>query len=269
MGTRIGLILFVGLLLSSELAMAQSSVFLEELTWTEVRDAILSGKTTVIIPTGGTEQNGSHMILGKHNIVVRFTAGEIAKQLGNALVAPVVAYVPEGSISPPSGHMRFPGTITLPERYFTKVLEFAARSFHAHGFLDIVLIGDSGGNQAGQKAVAEALNKEWASTPVRVHHVDAYYRANGFEDWLRQQGETTETIGTHAGIPDTSQLLALYPEGVRRDKLAPRRTKDGSGVSGDPTRVSVAYGKKGLELKIATGVRVIRELRETSRKGAP
>ena len=87
---RVGLILFVGLLSSAQ-AMAQSSVFLEELTWTEVRDAIQAGKTTVIIPTGGTEQNGPHMILGKHNIIVRFTAGEIAKQLGNALVAPVVA----------------------------------------------------------------------------------------------------------------------------------------------------------------------------------
>lgn len=266
---RAGLILFIGLLLSSDQAIAQSSVFLEELTWTEVRDAILAGKTTVIIPTGGTEQNGPHMVLGKHNIIVKFTAGEIAKQLGNALVAPVIAYVPEGSIKPPSGHMRFPGTITLPEQYFTKVLEFAARSFYAHGFLDIAFIGDSGGNQAGQKAVAEALNKEWAFTPVRVHHVEAYYSGNSFRGWLRQQGETTKTIGTHGGIPDTSQLLALYPKGVRRNKLAPRQTNDGSGVSGDLTRVSVAYGNKGLELKIAAGVRVIRELQSTSRKGAP
>jgi creatinine amidohydrolase len=55
--------------------------------------------------------------------------------------------------------MRFAGTITLPEEVFTKVLEYAARSFMQHGFTDIALIGDSGGNQVGQKAVAEALNK--------------------------------------------------------------------------------------------------------------
>ena len=264
--TRAGAIVFVGLVLSSAQAMAQSSVFLEELTWAEVRDAIQAGKTTVIIPTGGTEQNGPHMVLGKHNFIVRYTAGEIARQLGNALVAPVVTYVPEGSVDPPSGHMRFPGTLTLPQEYFTRILEFAARSFEAHGFLDIALIGDSGGNQAGQKAVAEALNKEWASTRVRVHHVEAYYSANGLGDWLRQQGETPESIGNHASISDTSQLLALYPDGVRRNKLAPGRANDGSGVRGDPTRASVAYGKKGLELKIATGVRVIRELRESSRR---
>ena len=112
--TRIGVALYVFMVLSSTQAMAQGSVFLEELTWTEVRDAVQAGKTTVIVPTGGTEQNGPHMILGKHNIIVKFTAGEIAKQLGNALVAPVVAYVPEGPIDPPARHMLFPGTITLP-----------------------------------------------------------------------------------------------------------------------------------------------------------
>jgi creatinine amidohydrolase/Fe(II)-dependent formamide hydrolase-like protein len=264
--TRTGLVLSVCIVLSSAQAMAQGSVFLEELTWPEVRDSIQTGKTTIIVPTGGTEQNGPHMILGKHNIIVRFTAGEIAKQLGNALVAPVVAYVPEGTIDPPSGHMRFAGTITLPEEYFARLLEFTARSFKAHGFLDIVLLGDSGGNQAGQKMVADSLNKEWASTRVRAHHVETYYTANGSDEWLRQQGETAESIGTHASIPDTSQLLVLFPEGVRRDRLARAQPGDGSGVSGDPTRSSVAYGKKILELKIATGVRVIRELRESSRK---
>ena len=74
------------------------------------RDTIAAGKTTVIVPTGGTEQNGPHIVLGKHNYLVKYKAGEIAKQLGNALVAPVMAYVPEGEITPPTGHMRFAGT---------------------------------------------------------------------------------------------------------------------------------------------------------------
>ena len=97
------------------------SVFLEELTWMEARDAIAAGKTTVIIPTGGTEQNGPHLVLGKHNFLVKHKAGEIAKNLGNALVAPVMAYVPEGDIDPPTGHMRFAGTITTPQDVFVKV----------------------------------------------------------------------------------------------------------------------------------------------------
>ncbi len=153
------------------------SVFLEDLTWVEVRDAIAAGKTTIIVPTGGTEQNGPHMVLGKHNYLVRYKAGEIARRLGNALVAPVVAYVPEGAIDPPTGHMRFAGTISIPQDVFARVLEYAARSFKQHGFRDIALLGDSGGNQEGQRLVAEALDKEWAATPVRVHHITAYYPA--------------------------------------------------------------------------------------------
>src|SRR5260221_8620060 len=124
------------------------SVFLEDVTWTELRDAIASGATTIIIPAGGTEQSGPAMALGKHNIRVKALAGKIAEALGNAMVAPVIAYVPEGNINPPTEHMRFPGTITVSDQAFEQVLEQAARSFKLHGFRDIVLIGDHGGYQA-------------------------------------------------------------------------------------------------------------------------
>ena len=261
--------LLAGLLLHAVPARAQDSVFLEELTWTEVRDAIRAGKTTAIVPTGGTEQNGPHMVLGKHNLIVAFTAREIARRLGDALVAPVVAYVPEGEIDPPSGHMWAPGTLTLPDADFAKLLDSAARSLRAHGFLDIVFIGDSGGNQAGAEAVAKALNEEWADTPVRVHQIAAYYSANGFADWLRAQGESSEDIGVHAGIEDTSQLLAIHPEGVRRDRLAPGRAGDGSGVVGNPTRATAEYGRKGLELKIDAAVHAIRASRREARSPQP
>src|SRR5512135_1734132 len=93
---------------------AQSSVFLEDLTWTELRDAIRAGKTTILVPVGGTEQSGPYMALGKHNARVSALAQRIAESLGNALVAPVIAYVPEGNLSPPTSHMRFTGTITVP-----------------------------------------------------------------------------------------------------------------------------------------------------------
>ena len=107
---------------------AAPSVFLEELTWTAVRDAIASGATTAIVPVGGTEQSGPHMTLGKHNVRVRALAGRIASTLGNAIVAPVLAYVPEGSIDPPAGHMRYPGTLSVPADVFERTLEAAARS---------------------------------------------------------------------------------------------------------------------------------------------
>jgi creatinine amidohydrolase len=245
-------------------AQVPDTVFIEELTWTEVRDAIKAGKTTVILPTGGTEQNGPHMVLGKHNFIIRHTADQIARRLGNTLVAPVVAYVPEGNIEPPSGHMRYPGAITLPNEHYMKLLEYAARSFKVNGFKDIVFIGDSGGNQDGMKQVAELLNKEWAGSGVRIHFVPEYYSGTGFSEWLMTQGEKKEDIGSHAGITDTSQLLAVDPRHIRKDKLADRGGFEGSGVSGNPTKASVAYGKKGLELKIETTVKRVKELMATS-----
>ncbi len=244
---------------------APPTVVLEDLTWTEVRDAVRAGWTTIILPTGGTEQNGPHMALGKHNYVVRHAAEQIARRLGRTLVAPVLAYVPEGAVDPPSGHMRFPGTITLPEQHFVKVLEYAARSLRAGGFRDIVLIGDSGGNQASQRAVAEMLSRQWTGSGVRVHHVPDYYTAgydlNGpFGRWLRSQGLTDGEIGQHAGVADTSQLMAVDPKLVRGDRLAPRATPAASGIRGDPAKASADYGRKGLEIKIDAAAAQIRAL---------
>src|SRR5262249_62374329 len=166
------------LCVSRALGQPPDTVFVEELTWTELRDLIRAGKTTIILPTGGTEQNGPHMALGKHNARAKALSEKIARGLGNALVAPVLAYVPEGRLAPPSGHMRFPGTITVPDDAFQKMLESAARSFKLHGFRDIVLIGDHGGAQADLKAVAARLNREWARTGVRVLALEEYYLAS-------------------------------------------------------------------------------------------
>jgi creatinine amidohydrolase/Fe(II)-dependent formamide hydrolase-like protein len=255
-------VMFTCLLIGAPATAAQvtDTVFIEEMTWVEVRNAIKAGKTTIIFPTGGTEQNGPHMVLGKHNFIVKYTSEHIARKLGTALVAPVLAYVPEGGLEPPTGHMQYAGTITLPNEYFMKVAEYAARSFKVNGFKDIVLIGDSGPNQKGLQAVATLLNKEWAETDVRVHFVPDYYDENGFRAWLQAQGETPEQIGAHAGISDTSQLMALNPNWIRKDKLAPGGDRKLTGVSGNPTRASISYGRKGLEFKIEAAVAQIHKL---------
>lgn len=246
-------------------AQTPDTVFLEDLTWVEVRDLVASGTTTVIIPTGGTEQNGPHMVLGKHNVLVRHKAGEIARRAGRTLVAPVLAYVPEGAVDPPTGHMRFAGTITTPQEVFERVLEFAARSFRQHGFRDIAFLGDSGGNQAGQDAVARALNKEWAATAVRVHHLSAYYPGPG-DEWLKSQGVSDGDIGSHASIHDTASLMVLDPRMLRLDKLAAGKNGDGTGVVGNPARSTPEFGRRILELQIEAAVVQLRNLRETARR---
>ena len=243
------------------------TVFLEALTWMELRTAIQAGRTTIILPTGGTEQNGPHMALGKHNARVKVLAERIARALGDVLVAPVIAYVPEGGLNPVTGHMRFPGTITVPDDVFRRVLESAARGFRLHGFRDVVFLGDHGSTQAGEKAVAARLNREWAATPTRAHAIEEYYRAatTGFRDLLKARGYRPEELGEHAALPDTSLTLALEPRLVRP---SPRRDEHipgvGTGVDGDPQRASAELGQLGVDLIVARTVAAIKA--STSRR---
>jgi len=237
------------------------SVYLEELTWTELRDRIRTGSTTAIVPVGGTEQSGPHLALGKHNARVKALAGRIATSLGNAIVAPVIAYVPEGGIDPPVAHMRFPGTLTTPEAAFETTLEYAARSLRLHGFRDIVLIGDHGGYQKSLAKVAARLDREWASAPARVHAVEAYYRAAevDYPAALRRAGHADAEIGSHAGLADTALTLALEARDVRPQALhgdaAPGAAE---GVHGDPRRATAALGQLGVDLIVARTVEAIR-----------
>ena len=150
------------------------TVWLEEMTWMDVRDAMAAGKTTVLIATGGHEPNGPWLALGKHNYVLHANCEAIARKMGNALCAPIIKHVPEGDIDPPTGHMTSPGTISLREDTFRALLTDTADSLKAHGFKQIFFIGDSGGNQAGQRTVAETLNKKWAGTTL-IAHIQEYY----------------------------------------------------------------------------------------------
>lgn len=237
---------------------------IEELTWTEVRDRVATGSTTILIPIGGTEQNGPHMVLGKHNVRVRLLAGEIAKQLGNALVAPVIAYVPEGAIHPPAAHMRFPGTISITEATFEALLDSTARSFKQHGFRDVVFLGDHGSYQKNEKNVAGRLNREWASDPAcRVHALLEYYNVtqNAYVAALRGRGYSDFEIGRHAGLADTSLALAVDKSLVRTEALAgASKANKRDGIDGDPHRASVELGQLGVQQIIQTSVAAIQAL---------
>jgi len=242
-------------------AQAPTTVFLEELTSPELSAQIRAGKSTLVVPIGGTEQNGPHMALGKHNVRAKALAEKIAIVLGNAIVAPVIAYVPEGAVNPPTGHMRYPGTITVPDDAYRKMLESAARSFRLAGFRDIVLLGDSGDYQKDNQSVAQQLNREWAASNVRVHAVRDYYRVPTvwFAETLKSRGYSETEIGIHAGLADTSLMLALDPHMVRSDLMQPAPgEKSLPGVTGDPRRASAELGRIAVDAIVAQTVAAIR-----------
>ena len=245
---------------------APDTVFIDELTWEETRDALKAGKTTVIIPTGGTEKNGYHMVLGKHNYVVTFAANLMARRLKNALVAPTIQYVPEGNPDSPGR----PGVISHPAPGYDMLLDAAARSLKAHGFKDILFIGDSGGNQSGLTNVAAKLNEEWNGTDYRAYGLTDYYGIGRehYRAWLlAAYGYTDQIIGSHAGISDTSQLLYVRPAGVRKDRIKPWGGPKDSGVSGDPTKATPEIGKMGIEFKVNAAIAQFNQLKNPGRRG--
>ena len=229
-----------------------------DMTWIEVRDAIKAGLGTVIVPSGGIEQNGPHMVIGKHDRIVAWAARRIAAELGNALVAPVVSYVPEGDYDPPTGNMQWPGTIGVPAPVFAAMLEGIARSLRSAGFKTICFIADHGQSVAPQAEVAARLTREWGGSP-RVLAVDSYYADAAETAYLRAQGETDEAIGQHATISDTSELMAVHPAGVDLSRLPTGiAAMAGMGAFGDPRRSTIARGDAMMALKVNAAVAQIR-----------
>jgi len=251
------------LLLGASTAFAQTphTVQLQDLTWTEIRDQVQAGKTTIIIPIGGTEQSGPYIAVGKHNARAAFLAQKIAERLGNALVAPVVTYVPEGGTAPPSSHMRFPGTITIPDAVFEQLLESAAQSFAVHGFRNIVLLGDHGGYQKDLDRVAAKLNKGWGGKARAIVPPEYYATSSdGFNQILRQHGVKDNEIGTHAGLADTSLQLAADPKMVRLGQLqdGPKLGAADGVYGGDPRRSSAELGQLGVDAIVVNTVNALR-----------
>ena len=194
-----------------------NTVWLGEMTWMDIRDALAAGKTTAIIATGGMEPNGPWLVTGKHNYVLDANCEAIARNLGNALCAPIVKWVPEGAIEPQSGHMRSPGTISLRQETFEALLTDIARSLEVHGFENIIFIGDSGGNRSGMSNVAEALSSEWAGE-ARAIHIPEYYREpDGSRDVLREKGllADEQSDGLHDQPYITLNMMVSDPASVR------------------------------------------------------
>jgi creatinine amidohydrolase len=244
---------------------APDTVFIDELTWEETRDAMKAGKTTVIIPTGGTEKNGYHMVIGKHNYVVAHAANVMARRLKNALVAPVLQYVPEGDPD-----RQNPGAISVPSPAYDAILDAAARSLKAHGFTDILFIGDSGPNQAGMTAVAKKLNEEWKDAGTKVYALTDYYETGRehYRAWLEAAyGYDEDTVGSHAGISDTSQMLFVRPTGVRKDQIKPWGGPQDSGVSGDPAKATAEIGKMGIEFKVNAAIAQYKQTKNPPQRG--
>jgi creatinine amidohydrolase len=239
------------------------SVYIEDLTWQEVHAAVQDGKTTAIIYTGSTEQNGPHMALGKHNFVAHYAAGEIAERLGNALVYPTLPFAPTGSRMGRSGHMQYAGSISLDPEIFFAIVRQVAESAVIAGFKNVFIMGDHGGGQEELQLAAKELDEEWGEKGVHVYYVpDLYYKEKDqMKAYLAQHRIPYDA---HAGTDDTSEIMFLDKgnKWIRRDKLAASTAEHRpiTGVEGDPTKATPELGKMFVSWKIDDAVNQIHQL---------
>ena len=230
-------------------------VEIERMTHAEIYHAIhKQGKTTVLIFNGGTEQRGPQAVLGGHTFMARRTAEAIARRLGNALVAPVLPFSPAGS------HLRptTPGSVDLAPDLYTKVNEAVVASMVTNGFKNVILMGDHGGGQQELETLARTLDARYSPKGVHVYFCGSVYKKSrdDFNAWLKQRNLP---VGTHASIPDTSELMYLGgDEYVRKDRLQPGNKTNG--VVGDPRPSTPDLGKRVFDMKVDYGVEEIRRL---------
>ena len=248
---------------------AGHSFWMEELTFMEIRDLIADGTTTVIVPTGGIEENGPYLATGKHNLILEATCPAIAEKLGNALCAPIVKFVPEGNIDPPSGAMKFPGSISLTAATYEALLTDIALSLRQSGFTDIVLIGDSGGNQTGMANVAAALKTLWESGETRIHFVREFYSPG----WEETEQFTERQLGVaesgHDGYHDdiwvTAMMMVTDPDQVRISQRIDAGLASINGVSIVPLEETIELGRKMVEFRAEFTANEIRSVISASR----
>jgi len=214
------LCLLIGLVFAALPAHGQvSSVWIDDLTWPEVQAAIAGGKRTAIIYTGSSEQNGPHMVIGKHNFSAHALAQRIAEELGDALVYPTMPFDITGDPIARTGHMRFPGSVSLPPEVFFGVVRGVAQSALTAGFKVVALMGDHGGGQDELALAAKSLSAQARAQEARVLFIGDLYAKSRvmMRDILAKRGLPTDE--DHAGIPDN----------VRDAGLRERRSMDPQG----------------------------------------
>ncbi|WP_116807926.1 creatininase family protein [Steroidobacter cummioxidans] len=224
-------------------------VWLEEMTWMDVRDAMARGSRTIIIPTGGVEPNGPWLSLGKHNVVLRSTCEAVARKLGNALCAPIIGFVPEGDIEKKTGHMDTVGTISVRQQTYEAIITDVAQSMQAHGFEHIVFISDNGGsNQDGQRRVAQQLNEQWSS--ARAYYIPEYYASwESADNLLLKKGLTKPGVrdGIHDDPASTLLMMQTDPATVRWEQRVKAGKTTIDGVSIADRQQALAWGRELLE----------------------
>ena len=242
---------------------ALDNVWIEELTMMEVRDALAEGKTTALILTGGIEENGPYLTTGKHNHVLRVMGESIARRLGDALISPIVALEPGNP-----ANSRSPGTVVLSRGTYEAMLTDMATSLRSQGFQNIILIGDSGGNQRSMATVADALSTAWRGDSGGIYHIPEYYNYDDVVDYQRDVlgvDEDPRLEGLHDDYYITSIIMNDDPQHVRLEQRIEAGKASINGISIVPIEQTIEHGRRLIEFRTDVTVGAIGQVMAAGR----
>ncbi len=211
---------------------------LDRMSWPEVKAEQARGRDTVVIAFGATEQHGPHLPLATDALLGDHLARGVAERM-DAFAAPTVR------IGCSEHHLEFPGTLSIGEETFHRVVADIVRSLARGGFARVVLLPTHGGNFGPLATALELLGPVEGIEIRALTDLSALFKLAqlGAEEFGVSLGQG----GVHAGEWETSMLMAIHPDLVRLERGE-------AGYTGDPQAAIGAIFGAGVHTVAANGV---------------
>ena len=249
-----------------------NTVWIEELTQPEFRDMIKDGYTTVLVMTGGVENNDGNLSMNKHNINNKLLGEMIARKMGKTLVAPLVTLEPGNA-----GANIQPGRAgpMLSQATYAALLFDMGNYLRSMGFKQIFYMGDSGGNAHGMQTAADSLTKVYADSPDKVYfkHIPEYYNHTSVvQPYIQNElkipegikiGASSGTSGLHEELGIDATLALADPQSIRFEQRVKAGQAEINGIKFQSLAWLQDLGRKVADLRVKTTIDAINAYRAT------
>jgi creatinine amidohydrolase len=249
-----------------------NTVWLEELTQPEFRDMIKDGYTTVLIMTGGVENNDGNLQMNKHNVNIKLLGEMIARKMGKTLVAPLVTLEPGNA-----GANIQPGRAgpMLSQATYVAVLYDMGNYLRSMGFKQIYYLGDSGGNGRGMQTAADSLTKAYADSPDKAYfkHIPEYYNHTSVvQPYIQNElkipegikiGASAGTSGLHEELGIDATMALADPQSIRFQQRVKAGQAEINGIKFESLAWLQDLGRKVADVRVNATINAINAYRST------
>lgn len=189
---------------------------LQDLTWEDAR-ALAKPASVVVLPMGAIEQHGPHLPV-EVDTRCASTVAERAARLAGGQIDVIVA--PSLHFGASHHHLAFPGTMSISLPIYVQVLVDLAESLVAGGFRHVFLLNGHGGNADPMRVAVRMLRDRY---PDLVAAAACYWDLASAE--INRLRRSNQGGMSHACELETSLMMHLRPETVKRERIAPSRPR--------------------------------------------